>query len=120
MARKGREHRTGQRIVDVLERCLDGRGQVGPPAGNPPQLDNKVRICDRHNSGDDVCRWLLAQQLTQDWTRLAVPEMPKGAGCRRGRGGVQVPKQINQSSDYRRVRRNTAAGLGPDRGLGVA
>ncbi len=120
VARKGREKRTGQRIVDVFERRFDDRGQVQPRAGNPPQLDNKVRICNRHNGGDDVCRWLLAQQLTQDRTRLPVPEMPEGAGCRGGHRGVQVPKQIDQNSDYRRVRRNTAAGLGPDCGLGVA
>jgi hypothetical protein len=51
-------------MINVLERCLGGRGQVRPSAGNPPQLNNKVRICDCHNGGNGLCRRLLAKQST--------------------------------------------------------
>ena len=54
VVRKGRQYRSGPRMVDVLERCFDGRGQVWPRTGNPPQLDNQVRISDCHNGGDSV------------------------------------------------------------------
>ena len=120
VARKGRHHCPGPRIVDILQCCPDGPGQVWTCAGNSPQLDNEVGIRDRRNGGDDVWRRSLVQQATQHRTRLAASELCKRAGRCPGHGGMQIPEQIGQYSDHGRVRRRTAAGLGSDCRLGLA